>query len=64
MSGKFTKVCLALLLLLSMVGVSESKTQYVKGYYRKDGTYVKPYVRNSPSGGGCASTSSVATSGQ
>ena len=26
------------------------KTVYVKGYYRKDGTYVQPYYRSPPSG--------------
>lgn len=25
-----------------------SKDVYVKGYYRKDGTYVRPHVRSSP----------------
>jgi hypothetical protein len=27
-----------------------AKDVYVKGYYRKDGTYVRPHVRSSPDG--------------
>ncbi len=36
------------LLLLSFSQVSFSKDVYVKGYYRKDGTYVRPHIRSSP----------------
>lgn len=29
---------------------SEAESVYVKGYYRKDGTYVRPHTRTAPDG--------------
>jgi len=39
---------LALFLIGIMVSSAFAKDAYVNGYYRKDGTYVQPYVRSSP----------------
>lgn len=46
---------LALIVLVGFVaalssGVSDvaAKDSHVRGYYRKDGTYVRPYVRSAP----------------
>jgi len=42
------------LLLLAMVfvltSVALADDVYVKGYFRKDGTYVRPHIRSSPDG--------------
>ena len=35
---------------LAFVQESEAKRVYVKGYYRKDGTYVRPHYRTAPDG--------------
>lgn len=42
------KVLLALFLFVSSLSLSFAKDVNVKGYYRKDGTYVRPHVRSSP----------------
>lgn len=44
---KKTLMMLATLLCLSFVGAAFADT-YVRGYYRKDGTYVQPHYRSSP----------------
>ncbi len=36
------------LLLLTFAGSAFAKDGYVRGYQRKDGTYVQPYVRSAP----------------
>ena len=35
-----------LIIMLALVHVAEGKTVSVKGYYRKNGTYVRPHVRH------------------
>ncbi|MEW6614807.1 MAG: hypothetical protein AB1401_05015 [Thermodesulfobacteriota bacterium] len=37
-----------LILLFSFIGVVLAKDVHVKGYYRKDGTYVQPHYRTAP----------------
>jgi len=41
------KLVLSILMVLLMVGYSYAQTM-VRGYFRKDGTYVQPYYRTSP----------------
>ncbi len=41
-----SKIVIALSLMLA--GATVSADEYVRGYYRKDGTYVAPHVRSSP----------------
>lgn len=36
------------LMILCFTTVSLAKTVHVKGYTRKDGTYVRPHIRSSP----------------
>jgi hypothetical protein len=38
----------ALLVLISFITVSLADAGRVRGYYRKDGTYVQPYYRTNP----------------
>jgi len=45
---KFIGVFLPLLVLALLPATALAKDVYVKGYYRKDGTYVKPHKRTSP----------------
>jgi opacity protein-like surface antigen len=40
-------IALALVLLLSIASIA-SADQYVRGYVRRDGTYVQPYMRSTP----------------
>lgn len=59
---KFLIINIFLIFLLSFTACTSSEinsdyssdsdigTVYVKGYYRKDGTYVKPHTRTSPDG--------------
>lgn len=43
------KILSSLILLSALMLPSiASADQYVNGYYRRDGTYVQPYVRSSP----------------
>lgn len=42
------KVLLLLGWLLVLSSICYSKDVYIKGYYRKDGTYVRPHYRSSP----------------
>ena len=42
------KIFMILLLIISSTTFSLAKDVHVKGYYRKDGTYVRPHVRSSP----------------
>lgn len=39
---------LGLTLLVSLFYTDEAMAGYVRGYYRKDGTYVKSYYRSNP----------------
>lgn len=39
---------LLVLLALTLFCSSAYSAQYVKGYYKKDGTYVAPHYRNAP----------------
>lgn len=39
---------LSLILFFGFVTISIAKDVYVDGYYRKDGTYVRPHYRSSP----------------
>lgn len=52
--GSLRKIIFALMIILFLVGVlsiSDANAYVsVKGYYRKDGTYVRPYVRSNPNG--------------
>jgi hypothetical protein len=41
-------VVFIIILLLLFTGISIAKDVYVDGYYRKNGTYVQPYIRKSP----------------
>jgi len=42
------KVLLLLVWLLVLSSICYSKDVYIEGYYRKDGTYVRPHYRSSP----------------
>ena len=43
------KVTIFLILMLFFLpSLSFASDVYVKGYYRKDGTYVRPHIRSSP----------------
>ena len=46
---KLLILVMTLVLMFSMVTISFAKVS-VKGYFRKDGTYVQPYVRTNPDG--------------
>lgn len=46
-------------IVLASFGVAAASAVHVRGYYRKDGTYVQPHERSSPSGGSSHSTSYV-----
>ncbi|MEW6613987.1 MAG: hypothetical protein AB1401_00725 [Thermodesulfobacteriota bacterium] len=39
---------LLVLFLVSLIGITFAKDVHVKGYYRKDGTYVRPHIRSAP----------------
>ena len=41
-------VILIVLLITVCISLVYAEDVYVRGYYRKDGTYVQPYVRSSP----------------
>ena len=41
-------VILIALLITVCISLVYAEDVYVRGYYRKDGTYVQPYVRSSP----------------
>ena len=45
--GKFIAIALAIGFILSSSGLY-AKDVYVHGYYRSDGTYVRPHIRSSP----------------
>lgn len=48
---KFLKIMILALAFLSfsdLDSIAQAKDVYVKGYYRKDGTYVKPHYRSAP----------------
>jgi len=45
---KAVMLLLVICFLITSAGAIFSKDVYVKGYYRKDGTYVRPHVRSSP----------------
>jgi hypothetical protein len=47
-------------LFIFQTSITEAKTVNVRGYYRKDGTYVSPHTRSSPGSGG-GSSISIAT---
>ena len=47
---KITVILLSLVFVLSFVGISFSQDVYVKGHYRSNGKYVKPYYRSAPNG--------------
>lgn len=53
---------LALALLTPSIGLAKGKSSggpvHVKGYYRKDGTYVRPHTRSAPGSGGKKSSGS------
>ena len=40
----------ALVVLISFLTVSLAEAGWVRGYYRRDGTYVQPYYRTNPDG--------------
>ena len=40
----------AILLAVSVAQQAWARDVQVRGYYRRDGTYVRPYVRSSPDG--------------
>lgn len=45
------KKLISILIILGFVltpFISLAKDVYIKGYYRKDGTYVRPHIRSSP----------------
>lgn len=44
----FTVIALALCILSLTCALAIAGDVYVKGYTKKDGTYVQPYVRSSP----------------
>jgi len=48
--NKLIGLLMGLLLVISNVGVAFSKDVFVRGYFRKDGTYVQPHIRSSPDG--------------
>lgn len=50
--GKFIKVSILLLAAVFLFSPLSGAEAYVKvkGYYRKDGTYVRPHVRSNPNG--------------
>jgi hypothetical protein len=39
-----------LMILISFLAVSLAQAGWVRGYYRSDGTYVRPYYRTNPDG--------------
>jgi hypothetical protein len=41
---------MSLILLLTSFTIAEAKDVHVKGYYRKNGTYVSPHYRSAPDG--------------
>lgn len=41
-------LCSILLVLIALALACEAKTVKVKGYYRKNGTYVAPHTRKAP----------------
>lgn len=47
---KIGKIALAYILCIFFFSSFVSAQVYVKGYYRKDGTYVRPHVRSNPDG--------------
>lgn len=42
------KKIIFLLMILCFASVSFAKDVYIKGYYKKNGTYVKPHTRSAP----------------
>jgi len=44
------KITVLLILLSLLCSCAAAKDIHVDGYYRKDGTYVRPHVRSSPDG--------------
>ena len=46
--SKVFKVAVVLVLMFCFVGIALARDVWVDGYYRKDGTYVKPHYRSSP----------------
>lgn len=55
------RLCL-FLAAIATVSLSEAKTVHVRGYYRKDGTYVQPHTRSSPGSGSYTSAEPPRTS--
>jgi len=45
---KAITMMLVTIFLLSTLGVVLAGDVYVRGYYRRDGTYVRPHIRSSP----------------
>ena len=43
-------VALLLIMILTALSSAAFADEYVNGYYRRDGTYVQPYMRSSPNG--------------
>ena len=41
-------IIVGFLVLISVLTVSLAEAEWVKGYYRNDGTYVQPYQRSQP----------------
>jgi hypothetical protein len=37
-----------ILIIVAMMMIASQADVYVKGYYKKSGTYVAPYIRSSP----------------
>jgi len=53
---------IALIIAFSAEGFSQRKTTSIKGYYRKDGTYVRPHTRTYNGSGSSSYSSSYNTS--
>lgn len=48
MKRRMKKVLLSLLMVVSLLSALPASAVYVKGYYRKDGTYVSAHYRKPP----------------
>lgn len=45
---KIFRLAVVLILIFGFTGIGFARDVHVKGYYRKDGTYVRPHIRSSP----------------
>jgi len=45
---KILLVIAVMILICVVVGIALARDVYVRGYYRSDGTYVKPHYRTAP----------------